>query len=360
MSIGVVTFHKAVNYGAVLQTYALQNFICNKGIQCEVIDYNCDAFKDNYKAFKVYNKNLKGFISALVQYPHKKRKNKKFEEFRKNYIHISSTAYSKETIYQSNKIYNKFIVGSDQVWNYELTGFDKTYFLDFVKDNNKKNSYAASIGHDDLNEEIEKQYKELLKNYKNISLREYSGCNLVSKLTQREILKVLDPVFLLDKKQWSSVACNPSEAKYIFVYLLNDYSLIPFVERLSKITGYKVICLQNSMKKRMKAKYVLDAGVNEFIGLINKASYVVTDSFHGVAFSIIFNKNFWAKLNNNGKGKNSRITTLLDDIDLSHRIIKNQSDDEIIECIEYSNANVKLQYEVEKSKKFINEMLNNG
>lgn len=359
MTTGVITFHKAINYGAVLQTYALQKFICDKGIQCEVIDYDCEAFKDNYKPFKIYNKNLKGLVSALVQYPYKKRKIKKFNDFRKNHINISSTVYTRGNIENSNNIYDKFIVGSDQVWNYNLTDFDETYFLDFVKDSEKKNSYAASIGHDVLSDEIKNKYKNLLQNYKNISVREYSGCNLISKLTNREVTKVLDPVFLLDKNKWSSIVCNPSDEKYIFVYLLNDYSLIPFVERLSKITGYKVICLQNSIKKRMKADYVLDAGVNEFIGLINKSSYIVTDSFHGVAFSIIFNKNFWAKLNNKGKGKNSRITTLLDDVNLSHRILENQSDKELLQNIDYNVPNSKLKNEIDKSIKYINEMLNN-
>lgn len=128
MTTGVITFHKAINYGAVLQTYALQKFICDKGIQCEVIDYDCEAFKDNYKPFKIYNKNLKGLVSALVQYPYKKRKIKKFNDFRKNHINISSTVYTRGNIENSNNIYDKFIVGSDQVWNYNLTDFDETYF----------------------------------------------------------------------------------------------------------------------------------------------------------------------------------------------------------------------------------------
>lgn len=358
MKLGTVTFHRAVNYGAVLQTYALQRIINEKGQECEVIDYQCEAFRDSYKVIKINFQSLKGCISSILQIPFKYLKNKKFKRFIIEKINISNEKYTLNTISNANDRYEKFIVGSDQVWNCNLTNFDKTYFLDFVNDDKKKNSYAASFGFSDVPKEKMKDYKELLKNYNLLSVREHTGKEIVNKLTNKESTITLDPVLLLSSKQWEEVMKKPKMTeKYILVYYLNDTSVFRYADKLSKVTGYNVVCIQNSIKRPIKAKYVNTSGPEEFLGLFMEAEYVITDSFHGTAFSIIFKKQFWTLLNTSKENKNSRITSLLKQLNLEERILSDLKELDLNLKVNYNDVSVNLNSAINRSEEFLNRIL---
>lgn len=358
MKIGVITFHRAINYGAVLQTYALQKRINEKGYKCEVIDYQCDAFKDGYKAFKIYSKSLKGIVSSIIQYPYKTNKNRKFKDFINKKISISKEFYVSSNICRTNDIYSKFIVGSDQVWNCNLTNFDKTYFLDFVKKDEMKNSYAASFGFSEIPEDKISDYKSALSGYNYLSVREHSGQYMVNELINRKATIVLDPVFLLSSDQWGKIAVQPNlNEKYILIYYLNDIKVFEQAKKLSEITGYKVVCIQNSMKRPIKAKYINNAGPEEFLGWFKNATYVITDSFHGTAFSIIFKKQFWALLNTSKDNKNSRIISVLEQMNLEDRILTVNKQIDINIRIDYNYIEKNVNKAIKNSEEFIDSIL---
>ena len=161
MKIGILTFQNAVNYGPVLQAYALQNSIEKLGAEVRLIDYQCNKVNSLYDPFPKTT-NLKKFVSNLLWYQRKKKKKMAFERFEKKYLKLTDKKYyTKQEMKNTNYLFDKFISGRDQIWRVESTDFDTTYFLDFVKDNTKKYSYAASFGADKVEERYRKQYMNL-------------------------------------------------------------------------------------------------------------------------------------------------------------------------------------------------------
>ena len=361
--IGIITFHNAINYGAVLQAYAQQRFLNINGLNAEIIDYQCDEFKDNYKIFKMYDKTVTSFIKAFLKIPLIYKKNRKFYLFLKKYVKLSLESYTKEDILEANKKYKFFIVGSDQVWNLKLTHRDKNYLLEFVDDNKKKVSYAASIGNIDANLNFENVLKNNLKNYASISVRENDAKTYLENILEKEVSVVLDPVFLLDMVEWNKIAFSQLKEEYIFVYCLHEVEVYEKAKILSEKTGLKIICIQNSMKKPINAKYIFNAGPQEFVGYIKNAKYVVTDSFHGVAFGIIYHKNIKVVLKKKLLGLNSRIITLLSEFNLMETIIN--SDTGIKELLTETKYNKELiNNKILYSKKYLlnmaDKILNNN
>lgn len=321
--VGIITFHNAINYGAALQSFASQQFLNNNGIEAEVVDYHCEKFANDYKVIKVYNKSIKGIIKALVKAPNNYRKNRKFKAFVKTHIRLSKP-YDQNNINQSNNDYGKFIVGSDQVWNLRLTDADLNYLLHFVTDDRKKFSYAASMGSTELDEETSNLLKKEVGSFISITVREEDAKAYLSGLLGRDIQTVLDPVFLLSKEEWDHVAHIPACDEYILVYCLHEKDVYFQAEQLAKKTGLKIKCIQNNIKKPINAEYVLDAGPSEFIGYIKNARYIVTDSFHGAAFGIIYRKQIKVVLKKSLAGLNNRLLTILNCFELSHAIVDDQ------------------------------------
>lgn len=321
--IGIITFHNAINYGAALQSFASQQFLNDNGIDAEVIDYHCDKFANDYKVIKVYSKSIKGIIKALVKAPNIYKKNRKFTDFCDRFIRHSKP-YDQSNISQSNNNYRKFIVGSDQVWNLRLTDGDLNYLLHFVKDNRKKYSYAASMGSTVLDEETSNLIKKEIGCFASVSVREEDARDYLSDLLGRDVQTVLDPVFLLGKEEWDRIAQIPKDEDYILVYCLHEQDVYLQAEWLASKTGLKIKCIQNNIKKPIKAEYVLNAGPSEFIGYIKNAKYIVTDSFHGAAFGIIYRKQIKVVLKKSLAGLNNRLLTILNCFGLTQAIVDDQ------------------------------------
>ena len=219
MKLGILTFHRATNYGAILQSYALNKYLLDRNMDTEIIDYRDNKVDNEYKIF--YKKSsLRRKIRGLVYLPITYKKNKKFEKFRNSYIRISKEKYNPQNIINSNNKYDFFITGSDQVFNYKLTNFDKNYFLNFTNDTNKKLSYAASLGMDKIPEDKEKEYSKLLSDFKRISIREVQNKKLVEKITNKEVSINIDPTFLIDRDQWKKIAILPKEKDYILIFTM--------------------------------------------------------------------------------------------------------------------------------------------
>lgn len=360
MKIGIITYHRAKNLGAMLQSYALQKTIEKYSGNCEIIDYRNENMEEAYKVKKTNEiKSIKEKIKNILL----KKKNVEFEkardEFNSKVQKISIEKYNKENIRRANNIYDVFITGSDQVWNPKLNYKDNNYFLDFVTDNKKKNSYAASFGTNILESKEKEIIKNKLKDFNKISVREKEGQEIVEKLTNRKADVVLDPTLLLNKKQWENLMENKrlEKERYIFVYTIaSTPTIFEFAKRLAKEKRCKLICFNSSYKKHLGMKNLNKVSPQDFLNYIENAEYVVTSSFHGLCFSINFQKQFYYELDENKQNNNSRLITLTQMLNLEDRRIENGN------CkskgnIDYNNVNNLLEKEREKSIKFIKEIV---
>lgn len=350
--IGIVTFHRANNYGAVLQAYALQSYIDKYIARCEIVDYRSDFLFREYHYILKRNTSLRKMMTSLLNYPIRCKINKSFDDFRKRYLVCSDKTYSDSTVAEADDEYDQFVFGSDQIWNYKLNNYDYNYLGSFVSDDNKLNSYAASFGFDSLRDDLVVKYSEYLKRFKNIAVREESGCKIIKKTAGKASVTVCDPVLLLEDYEWDMIASDKkSEGKYIFLYHLqgNNTELNRYAKYLSEHTGLPVIDFQAWVKPRPRCfKPVFGGSPEDFLGWIKDTEYVITDSFHCTAFSIIFKKKFWSGIDRKKDIKATRAGNLLYSLNLSSRILP--------EALNEWNFNEQVDYEVTEEKKL--ELIN--
>lgn len=350
-----ITFHKPRNYGAVLQAYALQKSILELGIDNEIIDYECKS-KQNLKDF------LKYLIFMPLVYMHKKI----FKSFRKKYLKVTkkmkkNSLKSKEF----NSKYNFFITGSDQVWNYEIIGNDGAYLLDFVSDDKKKLSYAASFGISKIPDEKILWYRNNLKNFSNILVREKTGIKILKNLIDKKAKIVLDPVFLLEKEKWNDLVVKDDKFtkiknKYILIYMGNK-NINQFSKVLSKKYNLPIynITMNIPLKSENRVgKLEMLLTPEEFISAIKNAKFVVTGSFHAVVFSIIYNREFFVNnIDKNKINRSSRQKDLFELLGINNREIFNHNNDEGFIPINWDNVNQKVKIERNKSLNALKKML---
>ena len=209
--------------------------------------------------------------------------------------------------------YDAVIAGSDQIWNPDLTQKDMAYLLDFVPEDTVKISYAASFGTDRLDEKRAALYKKYLDSFDKLSVREQQGAYIIRKLCGKAAEHTADPTFLLQKEDWERFMTAPPYQDYILLYMIK-YSdrLFRTAQELAGKTGKQLVFISDSMKRKKGVRYVRYAAPEEWTGLLYHAACVVTNPFHGTAFSIHFNKRMIVELANQEVGKNARITGLLD------------------------------------------------
>ncbi len=352
--IGIMTFHNAINYGAVLQAYALSSWLISKGYECEIIDYSCESIKNQYKLFCIYNKTPKGVPAAIVKMPYIYIRRRKFQKFAAEKLCLSKKKYRRENIKSANSDYSVFITGSDQVWNLTLTGFDKSYFLDFADSEKKCLSYAASIGKGKLSDKEKNVFERELERFNCISVRENEAKNIVENITQKFALCVLDPVFLPDTALWEAFVKENRRGKYIFVYCLHEKDVYKTAEKLAHATKLHVVCVTNEFNSPIKAEYLRCAGVEEFVSLIANAEYVVTDSFHGAALSVIFRKNLKIVMKKQYPELNGRLKNLTEQLNLTDTVTDiNASDENLAEKTSYDESCNAVKAAVEKSRNYL-------
>lgn len=296
--IGILTFHNADNLGAVLQAYALQTVLESKlntetPNDVEIIDYYCDAVENTKK---VSVKSPKALIKALPMKCYYSIKHKGFERFRKNRLRLSQK-YGKNSIWECADKYDIFIAGSDQIWNLECSGNDYTYFLNFVMDSvssfesdKKRNvklcSYAASIGNYSFSDSEKNDIKAFLKHFDALSVREEKAAELLNGMGLNPVSLHADPVMLLDRDEWLNIASKRINKKpYVFVYMIkDDQKLLNEAKAYAQKHGLELICNKSSLK------FIQNGSPEDFISWIYYADAIFTNSFHGTAFSLIFNK----------------------------------------------------------------------
>lgn len=359
----IITFQNAVNYGAVLQCYALQNTLEKNNINVEVLNYDNKIIGDCYKIFyypkneKSFKMYLKSFISAMFFFNQLCGRNAKFRKFIKHNIHLTEK-YSKKNIKDKDFGENTtLIAGSDQIWNTDLTnGFDDVYYLNF-SDNSKKISYAASIGKNELDSKFLNDIKKCLNKFDYISVREETGKLEIDKKLNKNVDVVLDPTLLIDKEEWEKkLEHKKIDCKYIFVYMPN-VDVIKSAKYISEKENLKIV---NISKKHYFGRREINkfrSDPIEFLTLLYNAEYIITTSFHATSFSIIFNKKIIVFP---PEGLSSRITNLTEKLKLNDIIYNSFSEIKTARyknSINYTNANkLLLKYREESIKKLLNNI----
>lgn len=360
MKIALLSFHNAANYGAALQAYALQRFLLNNNIDNEYINYiNIKRHRSYSMSFLIFESlckcKIKSFILYTLGAPFLYRRKLSFRKFYcKNLIATKQVFTSSSEAEILNGKYKKFIVGSDQVWNFDNNGNDFAYFLNFVKDNNKKISYSSSFGLSDIPEMLRTQYSQNILKFKHLAVREAYGVKLIKDLTNRDAKLVLDPVFLLSKSEWLSISSNKYfKNKFIFSYTNGESQIDDFL----KITNFCFKSMKHYKLSRhtkildflspnTKVKYTMSP--TDFVDVVANAHLVVSASFHCIAMSIILNKQFVAILSGD-IGKDERILSMLSILGLNDRILSKSMDlDKVNDKIDYNEVNLKiLKYKAE-------------
>lgn len=323
--VAVLTFHRANNYGAVLQAHALTNVINKLGAEAEILDYRPAKAERFYHSYIPRAKGLKVFCALLLhRYLRDGKTYRAFAAFRRDVMKISSQVYaSPAELRRSNESYDLFIAGSDQVWNPDIVAVegesaDCSYLLDFVEPASKKNSYAASIGVSVLSDEVSRIYREKLSDFATITVREHIAAEVLEALLNRPVGVVCDPVLLLSDEEWKSFE-RPyplRSADYILVYSVGGkMELMPYARDLAKAEGCAVYTIQPPIVGKVSndsSETLLGVGPAEFVWLIRHARAVVTTSFHGSAFSLLFRKTLHVLQENKRKAshRNSRFDSL--------------------------------------------------
>lgn len=334
----------SLNYGNKLQNYALQKVLLDLGFECETIKRSIEQ------------RNIKIYLSLFIQFI-KQSKWWKYYSFRKK-IKWSKDIVSKEYISgEISEHYNYFIAGSDQIWNPNFDFNSMNDLLAFAPVE-KRISYAGSFGINKLPENYEVDYKKYLLEMHRISVREFSGQKLIKDLTERNVPVVLDPTLLVEAEHWRSIAKRPNDKVLYTSTLQNNessmnvdldkpYILLYFLGEIPKglhellnekflDTEYQII---NIMENKRNGK-PLPIGPAEFVWLIEHAQLFITDSFHGVAFSINLHTKFIAldRVVDSEGDMNSRFDTIISEFDLhQHRYSNELFDFEVVMNQKFEN-----------------------
>lgn len=355
--IAILTFQRAINYGATLQMYALQKVIKDKNYHVEILDYYSNFI---YKEYEIFNFiNLKNMLHKILNSYVIYKKNKKFRNFIINNMEFSKKLLAND-LKNIEKDYDIFIVGSDQVWNPEITNNDVNYFLDFLDNNKKKYSYAASFGISKWKDSYTLDIKDLLKSFQKISVREKTAKDMIHSKIKREIFVNIDPVFLLTRDNWMNFV-NKSVTKqkeYILVYTVgNPKYIYEYAKNLSKKYNYEILNIRYKISLKNRSLNIghtlYDIGPDEFVSLIANAKCIVTNSFHAIAFSIIFNKDFYVEL---PEKLSSRIEDLFISLGIKLDNNRNIKIKEILN-IDWNNINYRLDNKRKESLEYIDSII---
>lgn len=366
--VGILTEHRARNFGSCLQAYALQTTIDRLGYKTDIVDYRPQAIENSFGIFivdllKATENNpvklVKFFINTIVFSPLRAMREYKFYRYRKEKFSLSEYRFKKynEKVNRELK-YDAYVCGSDQIWNPVITyGLDEMYFAYPLDASAKKISYAASVGLGDISG-YEEGFTKLLGGMDAVTVREESAKAMLEKVTDKKISVVLDPTLLLSKEDWSSLFADRKKPKqkYILVYSLKvDEQMVAYARKLSEEKNLPVIFfdLRKRYGKNSISKFTADP--IDFIYYLYHADYVVTNSFHGTVFSVIFEKQFVCVPMH---GTSSRMIDLLHKIKLDERLISDAFC--IDDSVEYKNAKEIIAKEREASLKILQDSLERG
>lgn len=358
--IAIITCGLQNNYGAVLQSLATQNVLNSMGNDTVLINYNWEKDK-SYLPFN--QRHIKSFIACILFFKLRKSIYVSFQNFRFNNIKYSLKKIRTEyDLTQELKKYEVVIIGSDQVWS-PYSEINKHYTLLDMYDHGagpKRISYASSFGVREIPTSMREMYKRGLSQFDFLSVREESGKKIIQELIDKEVEVTIDPVFLMNLEEWEEYEQEVEYLKgkkYILVYdLWHSKELRCIAKRMSDLLNCEIYVISAVTFKDRGFHSLYGIGPGHFLWLIKNATYVVTDSFHGTAFSIIFNKNFWTYCSQKSDYLSDRIKFLLKKLQLKDRLAANE-DYISVENIDFKNANSLVDLWKKKSMVFLEKAI---
>ncbi len=352
MKIALITIHNSKNYGAILQTFAMQEVLLRHG-EVDIINYDNRYLSKSLDLIRFeisFHGVLKMCHDVLCFLP-RRRLFRKIKTFYKENMRQTSLFSQEDLLSEDASTYDYYVAGSDQIWNPNIINKSRTldpiYFLNFARKGAKKISFATSIGAHKYTSYEKCQLKEFLKDFETISVREKDSQLMLQEFIDKPVQHVLDPTLLLSKNEWFQKMglqdkTTTSLGNYILLYTVPKTPLLrKAIDFFSKKMGLQVISLEQSLIPMTKIdRQVRDAGMIDFIELFANAKFIITDSFHGVCFSINFSRHFVAI---SPGEKSNRIESLLSVVGLENRLAKTEKEFEDMELdIDYTVAQLKL------------------
>ena len=359
--VGIITFNQVLNYGAILQAYALKEVCSELGFESHIVNYSKGYTNDkpmpihNFIKASNYQGNISMLIRGILSYIGDMKKWKNFCEFRNTYLSESPECFSSEDI--KNLGYDVYIAGSDQIWNYNITGnqFDPVFFGEMDTEA-EQIIYASSSQDTPFPFDKELKFKEMLEKMPYaVAIREKKLADYVAKLTGIRYPVVLDPTLLAGRDIFDNLADDLKEEKtYILLYQIDSNPASDIsVKSLEKRFGCDVYTMTVPRLGSIHARKGT-AGPKEFLSLLKNAKFIVTNSFHGIALSLLFEKQFFVYENG---GVMTRIDSLLSELSLLDRKVKLVEDIDIKNMINFKPINKQLEILRVNSKKFLMDSL---
>jgi hypothetical protein len=356
--VALITIHVGFNFGSVLQTIATCNVLKKMGLNPQVINYVPPQYTYNRYISESFE-NPQKFIRHIIGFPLFVTNNYIYSKYLSSHCDLSPKIKKSDIFSESCPKADFYITGSDQVWNsFYNEGIDTRYFWNGIV--GKKIAYASSIGTEKLTDYEAYIFFKYLSKYKAISVREKSAVRLLSEIGIHAT-QVLDPTFMLDKEEWKIYASQKSvKQPYLLVYLpynISDKDLIyKSIREIAVKKNLRVVTFSwNYFRDNYADQTIRYASPGDFLSLMFHADYVVTNSFHGTAFSINLNKRFSTFMPSSFQ---TRLLSILDLCNLKNRLIENDDiEGQINTQIDYENVNKILKTERQKTYEFLNSTL---
>lgn len=352
MKIGLLTIHDTLNYGSLLQTFSLYKAVEFLNGDITLIDYKCKAIVYRERTLKWKEcHTLHDYVRHFFFHKKLQTQYENMWGFMRSNMKITKP-YFPETIKETNRLFDTFLVGSDIVWGMNVTGHDFTYMLDFADKDKVKLSFSSSVG-TKWDSQDEPRIKSLLSRFNKISVREQLAQNWISNIIGKHIGVTCDPTMLWDKSFWSKYVDHIQRSNYVLVYFTTeDKKNIKDAIQYGKKHNMPVLYI-NYGKPVWGVKNVRPLTVDEWIGYFAKANAVFSASYHGLLFSLYFHKNVFFY----NRGNKSRMISLSEELGIKERegLDKNLIEDK---PIDYSLVDKKLNEKREKSWNVLKEYLN--
>lgn len=350
MKYGGITWWRG-NYGSILQAYALAKVMNTfDSVEYEIINQYGPLASAGGLLSRMKGKRPKALVSKLVgKYLNKDQRKRveALERFVNGELPLSDGVYNATTIGDANEVYDAFVCGSDQIWNFAFGNPNPMYWLGFADEGKKKIAYAPSIGVSSLTDAQKNFVFEKLRSFDAVSCREQSGTDLINSVIGDRCVTVLDPTLLVRSESWSKLADESSASNcriahgYVFAYILvGNEDQKRYIEQFAHSKGLSVVCFPrleperaDPYDSRFGDLRIFDANPADFIRLIRDADYVFTDSFHSTVFSILFHREFYV-LQKFGAAQSSRLDNIMRLMGTGNRRIDPQHADSQIEAME--------------------------
>lgn len=361
MKIKTITCHQVYNPGASLQEFALLAFLQQQGFEAEAVQYKPPYLSQHFNIWAVSNPKLDRPVLRqlylLAKLPGRilaLKKKRNYDAFHKKYIQTTSKKYtSNEELKNDPPVADVYICGSDQIWNPIFNnGKDPAFYLDFVPEGKKKISYAASFATAEIPENVQPFVKEMVSKLDAVSVRETSAVQLLENLVINGSVQVMDPVFLHPASFWKHEMVSTIEDDFIFVCDFDSNQELKMIaKKIALQNGWKIYTTNQNIDYADQNFW--KEGPQKFISLLYHSRMVLTNSFHALAFSLIFCKDFRVFLRN--EAINTRLEDLLKLAGLEDRMTEDSN--LMVSEDRFNEAKLRLEKQIEFSKKFLKDNL---